>query len=83
MRLKTQVLVLVGFISLAGLTQAVSLSGSQAAPLKHRVLSESKIGGRKEEGRAKVQLSEKEGGIMDKVVPSKVTLAQEDEEKKE
>jgi hypothetical protein len=54
MRLKTTVFVLVGFISLASVTQAVSPSGSQAAPLKHRILSESKNGGKNEEGIAKV-----------------------------
>ncbi len=82
MRLKTPVLVLVGFISLATFTQAVSPSGSQAVPLKHRILSEAKNGGSNEEGNSKVQLSEIQGGIMDKVAPSKLTLAQEDEEKK-
>jgi hypothetical protein len=83
MRLKTPVLVLVGFISLATFTQAVSPSGSQAVPLKHRILSEAKNGGSNEEGNSKVQLTEIQGGIMDKVTPSKLTLAQEDEEKKE
>lgn len=83
MRLKTPVLVLVGFISFATLSQAVNPSGSQAVPLKHRVLSEAKLGGKKEEGNAKVQLTEMGGGIMDKVAPSKLTLAQEDEGKKE
>lgn len=83
MRLKTPVLVLVGFISLAAFTQAVSPSGSQAAPLKHRILSEAKNGGSNEEGNGKVQLAEMQGGIMEKVAPSKLTLAQEDEEKKE
>jgi hypothetical protein len=52
MRLQTPVLVLVGFISLAGLGQAVTHTSTNAVPLKHRILAEAKHGGNKEEAKA-------------------------------